>query len=75
LAELTGIGKATISRWERGRMLPSRGMARYLGLLDHNPTNLTLLKKFASAPISPFAERVELPAEAQQAPNQDASRC
>jgi putative zinc finger/helix-turn-helix YgiT family protein len=61
LAELTGIGKATISRWERGRMLTSRGMARYLGLLHRNPTNAALLKAFAAAPISPLAELVEPP--------------
>ena len=35
LAALTGIGKATISRWERGRILPNRAMARYLSLLEY----------------------------------------
>ncbi len=47
LAKLTGIGKATISRWERARMLPNPAMARYLRLLDANPGNVKLLKKLA----------------------------
>jgi len=33
-ARLTGIGEATISRWERGRMLPNRAMDFYLRLLQ-----------------------------------------
>lgn len=47
-ARLTGIGEATISRWERGRILPNRAMDRYLRLLDGNRANVTLLKTFAS---------------------------
>ncbi len=50
LAQLTGIGKATISRWERGRMLPNRAMARYLWLLDRNPTNVALLEGVGEGP-------------------------
>jgi|SRR5579884_2816615 len=49
-ARLTGIGEATISRWERGRILPNRAMDRYLRLLDRNRANVTLLKTFASVP-------------------------
>ena len=49
-ARLTGIGEATISRWERGRILPNRAMDRYLRLLDSNRANVTLLKTFASLP-------------------------
>lgn len=49
-ARLTGIGEATISRWERGRILPNRAMDRYLRLLDRNRANVTLLKTFASLP-------------------------
>jgi DNA-binding transcriptional regulator YiaG len=47
---LTGIGEATISRWERGRILPNRAMDRYLRLLDRNRANARLLKTFASLP-------------------------
>ena len=43
-ARLTGIGEATISRWEHGRMLPNPAMDRYLRLLDANPSNVSLLK-------------------------------
>ena len=47
-ARLTGIAEATISRWERGRILPNRAMDRYLRLLDRNRENVTLLKSFES---------------------------
>lgn len=47
-ARLTGIGEATLSRWERGRILPNRAMDRYLRLLDRNHSNVTLLQTFAS---------------------------
>ncbi len=47
LAKLTGIGKATICRWERGRLLPNRAMVRFLQLLDCNSANLKFLKKLA----------------------------
>src|SRR6516164_3384083 len=33
-ARLTGIGVATLSRWERGRLLQTRALDRYLRLLD-----------------------------------------
>ncbi len=49
-ARLTGIGEATISRWERGRILPNRAMDHYLRLLDRNRANVSLLKTFASPP-------------------------
>ncbi len=48
-ADLTGIGEATISRWERGLMLPNRAMARYLQLLDRNPANVRLLETLAES--------------------------
>jgi len=52
-SELTGIGKATISRWERGRMLPNRALARYLQLLARDPANVTVLKSIVSASRKP----------------------
>ncbi len=57
-ARLTGIGEATISRWERGRILPNRAMDRYLRLLDRNRANVTLLKTFASLPADTGSEVV-----------------
>jgi putative zinc finger/helix-turn-helix YgiT family protein len=36
-ARLTGIGVATLSRWERGRLLQTRALDRYLRLLDFFP--------------------------------------
>jgi HTH-type transcriptional regulator/antitoxin MqsA len=44
-ARVTGIGEATISRWERGRMLPNRAMDRYLRLLRDRPGNVAHLKR------------------------------
>lgn len=44
-AELTGIGQATISRWERGRLLQNRSHDRYLRLLAENADNVRLLKE------------------------------
>src|SRR5207249_4533721 len=42
-AQLTGIGVATISRWERGRLVQNRAMDKYLRLLKR--TDVRLLKK------------------------------
>jgi putative zinc finger/helix-turn-helix YgiT family protein len=36
-SRLTGIGVATLSRWERGRLLQTRAMDRYLRLIDALP--------------------------------------
>jgi putative zinc finger/helix-turn-helix YgiT family protein len=44
-AELTDIGEATISRWERGRLLQNKAMDRYLRLLDRNPGNVRVLEE------------------------------
>jgi HTH-type transcriptional regulator/antitoxin MqsA len=43
-AKLTGIGEATISRWERGRLLQNKAMDRYLRLLAANPDNVRALR-------------------------------
>ncbi|HWG43391.1 MAG TPA: type II toxin-antitoxin system MqsA family antitoxin [Gemmataceae bacterium] len=43
-AELTGIGEATISRWERGRLLQNRANDNFLRLIAGNPGNLKLLQ-------------------------------
>jgi HTH-type transcriptional regulator/antitoxin MqsA len=43
-AKLTGIGEATISRWERGRLLQNKAMDRYLRLLATNPDNVRILR-------------------------------
>ena len=55
-ARLTGIGEATISRWERGRMLPNRAMDRYLRLLNARPEEVrTLLRELSDPePTSPM---------------------
>jgi putative zinc finger/helix-turn-helix YgiT family protein len=44
-AGLTGIGVATLSRWERGRLLQTRALDRYLRLLDALPEAIRVLKE------------------------------
>ena len=46
-SKLTGIGEATISRWERGRLLQNRANDLYLRLLAEVPQNLVYLKRAA----------------------------
>jgi hypothetical protein len=41
---LTGFGEATISRWERGRLLQNRANDRYLRLLAERPENVQFLE-------------------------------
>jgi putative zinc finger/helix-turn-helix YgiT family protein len=45
LARITGIGEATISRWERGRLLQNKALDRFLRLLASNSRNLEFLKQ------------------------------
>lgn len=47
-ARLTGIGLATISRWERGRLVQNRAMDRYLRLLRDNPQTIRYLKNLSA---------------------------
>jgi putative zinc finger/helix-turn-helix YgiT family protein len=49
LARLTGIGEATISRWERGRLLQNRGNDRYLRLLANAPQAVGILEGIIAA--------------------------
>lgn len=56
-AKLTGIGVATISRWERGRLLQNDAMDRYLRLLDSNPWNVLFLKKEQGLDSEPSTAR------------------
>ena len=45
-SKLTGIGEATISRWERGRLLQNRANDRYLRLLSSLPDSMQVLQSF-----------------------------
>jgi putative zinc finger/helix-turn-helix YgiT family protein len=47
-ARLTGIGLATISRWERGRLVQNRAMDRYLRLLREDPASLRYLRSISA---------------------------
>lgn len=42
-SQLTGIGVATISRWERGRLLQNRAMDNLLRLVERSEENVRLL--------------------------------
>jgi putative zinc finger/helix-turn-helix YgiT family protein len=56
LAELTQIGIATISRWERGILLQSPGYDRFLRLLSHSD-NVVRLRGIHHDPRGDEAER------------------
>ena len=45
-SKLTGIGEATISRWERGRLLQNRANDRYIRLLSSLPDSMQVLQSF-----------------------------
>lgn len=55
-ARLTGIGVATLSRWEHGRLLPTRALDRYLRVLDENPAARSTLERLAGQAAN-LAER------------------
>ena len=57
-SDLTGFGEATISRWERGRLLQNRANDRYLRLLADAPDNVRRLMVMVEATPSP---RIESP--------------
>ena len=44
-AELTGIGVATLSRWERGRLIQTRALDNYLRLLQAIPEAIHFLER------------------------------
>jgi putative zinc finger/helix-turn-helix YgiT family protein len=44
LARLTGLGEATIARWERGELIQNVANDRYLRLLAANPENVETLE-------------------------------
>jgi putative zinc finger/helix-turn-helix YgiT family protein len=48
-ARLTGIGVATLSRWERGRLLQTRALDRYLHLLAALPQAARVLESLVPA--------------------------
>jgi putative zinc finger/helix-turn-helix YgiT family protein len=43
-AAFTGIGEASLSRWERGLLIPSKAHNRYLRLIRDNVENVRLLQ-------------------------------
>jgi putative zinc finger/helix-turn-helix YgiT family protein len=65
---LTGIGEATISRWERGRLLPSRALDRYLRLLAANPANVSSLKAMVNGIRSDLPTQIR-PARVDEQPS------
>ena len=48
LADLTGIGVASISRWERGRLLQNRAYDNLLRLIQANRSNAEFLSRLGA---------------------------
>jgi putative zinc finger/helix-turn-helix YgiT family protein len=51
-ADLTGLGEATIARWERGSLIQNVANDRYLRLLGHDD-NMSRLRRLAKAATTP----------------------
>jgi putative zinc finger/helix-turn-helix YgiT family protein len=71
-ARLTGIGVATLSRWERGRLLQTKALDRYLRVLGAFPEVIPWLESLArqlKAPESPW-RCLQVTAEIRERENQ-----
>jgi transcriptional regulator with XRE-family HTH domain len=69
-AQLTGIGTATLFRWERGRLLQNRAMDCYLRLIASGKENVRFLEKLQGPEPSPGPPPADL-RSVLQGPNQD----
>lgn len=60
-AQLTGIGVATISRWERGRLLQNRAMDNLLRLVERSEGNVQFLaeRQENEQPLDPPSNRIK----------------
>jgi transcriptional regulator with XRE-family HTH domain len=56
-AEVTGLGEATLKRWENGVIIQNRANDRYLRLLAI-PTVMVRLQKLLVRPLKPVSQRV-----------------
>jgi HTH-type transcriptional regulator/antitoxin MqsA len=70
-AKLTGIGEATVSRWERGRLLQNKAMDRYVRLLAANPDNVRLLGKPTETGTAPVVPGSPLTSRPEESANSD----
>ena len=52
-AQLTGIGVATLSRWEQGRLMQTRSLDGYLQVLDASPAAIRILEKLRGRSVCP----------------------
>jgi putative zinc finger/helix-turn-helix YgiT family protein len=61
-AQQTGIGVATISRWERGRLLQNRAMDNYLRLVERSEENVRFLaeRQDNEQPLDPPSNRIKV---------------
>jgi putative zinc finger/helix-turn-helix YgiT family protein len=65
-AQLTGIGTATLLRWERGRLLQNRAMDCFLRLLARREENVRFLRQLrdtgenATTALAPIASETEV---------------
>lgn len=60
-AQLTGIGVATISRWERGRLLQNRAMDNFLRLVGRSEENVRFLaeRQDSEQRLDPLSNRIK----------------
>lgn len=52
-AQVTGLGVASLNRWENGLTIQTHGYDRYLRLLSVHPSNIRDIERFANPALSP----------------------
>lgn len=72
-AELTGLGEATLHRWENGIFLPNRANDRYLRLLQ-NEANIRALRRLSDGEDSEARPGAPNIASVESAPGKGAGR-
>jgi putative zinc finger/helix-turn-helix YgiT family protein len=67
-SRLSGIGVATLSRWEQGRSMPTRALDRYLRVLAALPDAISVLEQLRRSPQPTH------PCDSRQVTDEDRSR-
>ena len=55
-AQVTGLGEASLNRWENGLTIQTYAYDRYLRLLLAQPSNIRYVEKFANLVLSPQSD-------------------
>jgi len=64
-AELTGLGEATLARWEAGAVIQNRGNDRYLRLLSTDSTMEQLINLVEHPSVNPDESQEKQPFSAR----------